>query len=460
MLKRLTKSLSSTAFKLFIAFWLFAILSMVLTRVISSQLAEESILMPLHKKDISKLSRVIKRIEKSRKLTLNNLVAKSPSFKGEAILIKAIDTNKVYASKKPFLTPLIPYIEKNSFHNPSTIQFANARITGPLNTTIENTQYQLYIVVPSGSPHFRSYVLQLPAWARIGIPIIVSMLLSWLLARSLSNPLLKIKSAAAKIGNGQLTTRVDTKTTKRNDELGDLGRSFNQMAEKLEQNITAHQRLLGDVSHELRSPMTRLQMAIGLSLQSIDNKEALTTHLARCELEVSRLDEMIAEVLSLSRLENTIQYLTLQSCDLCALLTSSITDCQYVANDRAITINATMPEKCIVQADNNLIISAITNILSNAVKYSHSNSKIEVTMSCYEDRITIAFSDTGPGVPEESIDRLFQPFYRVENARDRTTGGTGLGLAIAQQAILAHNGKIFAKNNPSIGLTVEIELPR
>lgn len=460
MLNKLTRSLSSIAFKLFISFWLFAILSIVLTRFISIQLAEESVLRPLHKKDIAKLEHLKRRIDHSQKLTLERLLAKSPPFRGEAILIKNPDSTKVFASDKRFLKPLIPYLEKNSFNSPTSIQFANARITGPLNTSIENIEYQLYIAVKDDNPHFSSYVMQIPAWARIIIPIIVSMLLAWLLARSLSNPLLKIKSAAAKIGNGQLTTRVNNIATKRSDELGDLGRSFNQMAEKLEQNITAHQRLLGDVSHELRSPMTRLQMAIGLALQSIDNKEALITHLARCELEVSRLDDMIAEVLSLSRLENTLQHLTLQSCDLCALLTSCITDCQYLANENAIKINATLPEKCIIQADHKLIVSALTNILSNAVKYSYADSVIEVMMSVSEQEVIIQVVDAGPGVPEESISQLFQPFYRVEQARDRGTGGTGLGLAIAQQAILAHNGTISAHNHYPTGLTVVMMLPR
>ncbi|GHE89665.1 ATP-binding protein [Thalassotalea profundi] len=460
MFKGVTKSLSSIAFKLFISFWLFAILSIVLTRVISIQLAEESILRPLHKQDIAKLQHLKRRIEKSKKLTLNRLLTKSTPFRGEAILIKDPSNSKVFASEKNFLKPLIPYLEKNSFDSPASIQFANARVTGPLATSIDNIEYQLYIAAKDHNPHFSSYLMQLPAWARIIIPIIVSMLLAWLLARSLSNPLLKIKSAAAEIGNGKLTTRIAKKTTNRSDELGDLSRSFNQMAEKLEQNINAHQRLLGDVSHELRSPMTRLQMAIGLSLQSIDNKDALTSHLARCELEVSRLDDMIAEVLSLSRLENTLQNLTLQSCDLCALLTSCITDCQYIANEKSITISATMPAKCIIQADNKLITSALSNIITNAVKYSHEHSTIEVLMSVNELMVTIQVVDTGPGVPEESISQLFQPFYRVENARDRGTGGTGLGLAIAQQAILAHNGSIYANNNAPSGLTVTLTLPR
>ncbi|MGB1198955.1 MAG: ATP-binding protein [Thalassotalea sp.] len=459
MLKKLTRSLSSIGFKLFLSFWLFAILTFALTRFISTQLTQESVLIPLHKKDIAVLTHLQKRIKKSRKLTLNRLLNKYPSFRGETLLIKTLDTNKVLTNKKRFLLPLIPYIEKNNFTSPTTIQFANARITGPLIAEIDNNNYQLYLAVKGKSPHFSSYVRQLPLWVKILIPTVISMLLAWLLARSLSNPLVKIKSAAAQIGNGNLTSRVSDKTTKRSDELGDLGRSFNQMAEKLEQNITAHQRLLGDVSHELRSPMTRLQMAIGLASQAINNKDALAAHLARCELEVGRLDDMITEVLSLSRLENTLQHVNLQPCDFSVLLQSCITDCQYIANDKDIQITTDIISPCSIQADHSLINSALSNILTNAVKYSPQHSSINVGMSTNDKQVIIKVVDSGHGVPNEAISQLFQPFYRVEQARDRDSGGTGLGLAIAHQAILAHNGEITAYNNESIGLTVVITLP-
>ena len=460
MINAITKHLSSIAFKLFISFWLFALLSIVLTRLISAQLAQDSIVMPLHKNDISKLRHIKRRFDDHRQLSVKRIIERSPPFRGEAIVLKDIEASKVHAGERRFLAPLIPYLEKNSFSTPVSIQFANARLTGPLEVKIEEKDYQLYLAVRGENPHFQNFVMHLPAWARLIIPILVSMLLAWLVARSISQPLVKMKTAASKLGNGELMTRVDQQATERKDELGDLGRSFNQMAEKLQQNITAHQRLLGDVSHELRSPMTRLQMAIGLAMQS--NKETnrqLSAHLERCELEVSRLDKMIEDVLSLSRLENVLTQLQLQQCDLRQLTDTCIADCQYLANEKHITIEATEIPTIQIEADKGLLISIITNILTNAVKYSPDNSIISVNLAVDTNSVCWTIRDNGPGVPEQALPQLFQPFYRVEQARDRQTGGTGLGLAIAQQAVSAHQGEISARNNPEGGLTVTVKLP-
>ncbi|WP_448565190.1 ATP-binding protein [Thalassotalea ganghwensis] len=461
MFSVISKYLSSIAFKLFISFWLFALLSIALTRLISAQLAQESIVMPLHQNDISKLRHIKKRFDNHRQLSIKRFLERTPPFSGETILLKDVITNKVQASERRFLTPLIPYLEKNSFATPVSIQFANARLTGPLEVEVDSKSYQLYLAVRGENPHFQNFVMHLPAWARLIIPILVSMLLAWLISRSLSRPLVKMKAAAAKLGNGELTTRVDAQATDRKDELGELGRSFNQMAEKLQQNITAQQRLLGDVSHELRSPMTRLQMAIGLALQTNkDNNSDLSAHLERCELEVSRLDKMIEDVLSLSRLENILAQLHIEPLNLQKLTSNCIADCQYLANEKHITIEAEKLSAIEIEADKNLVISIITNILTNAVKYSPNNSIINVQLIRLDGNfVSLTVQDNGPGVPEESLAQLFQPFYRVAQARDRQTGGTGLGLAIAQQAVNAHHGDIFAKNNPDGGLTVTVKLP-
>ena len=231
------------------------------------------------------------------------------------------------------------------------------------------------------------------------------------------------------------------------------------MAEKLEQNIGSHQRLMADVSHELRSPMTRLQIALGLAQQENIAPELLQKHLQRCELEVARLDEMISSVLSLSRMENTISQMELMSVDLKQLLELCIEDAQYIANEKSIAITLKGASTCLTQADPNLLSSAFNNILINAVKYSPPNDTLIVYLTQNGNSFTIDIVDSGTGVPAEDLDKLFEPFYRVAQARDRATGGTGLGMAIAKQAIVAHNGHIYAINNQSNGLTVTIELP-
>jgi two-component system sensor histidine kinase CpxA len=267
-----------------------------------------------------------------------------------------------------------------------------------------------------------------------------------------------MQKAAARLGDGEFSARIPL-IAQRNDEIGACAVSFNLMAEKLEQNIASHQRLMADVSHELRSPMTRLQIALGLAQQDNISEALLHKHLQRCELEVARLDEMIANVLTLSRMENTISQMELMSVDLKQLLTLCIEDAQYIANEKSITITFDCQGTSLLQADPNLLSSAINNILINAIKYSHTNDQLKVHLIKTSSHFIINIIDTGIGVPADDLPKLFEPFYRVAQSRDRATGGTGLGMAIAKQAIVAHNGNISAENNSENGLTVTIELP-
>ena len=242
--------------------------------------------------------------------------------------------------------------------------------------------------------------------------------------------------------------------------MGALATSFNQMAEKLEQNLNAQQRLLGDVSHELRSPLTRLQMALGLAQEPLLSEQSRIQYLQRCELEIGRLDNMIGDVLALSRLENIMQSLQLNTFNFSLLLSNIVEDEQFIANEKSILITVAPHSSIKISADSSLLSSAISNIVGNAVKYSPENSTISITLTQLKEELILTVSDAGMGVPEQAITQLFEPFYRVNTARDRQTGGTGLGLAIAKQAILAHQGCIFAKNNSaSSGLTITVTLP-
>jgi two-component system sensor histidine kinase CpxA len=241
------------------------------------------------------------------------------------------------------------------------------------------------------------------------------------------------------------------------------------MAEQLERHQGAQKRLLGDISHELRSPMTRLQMALGLAQQEATTEQAREKYLQRCQIEIERLEKMVADVLSLSRLENTLHGLEKEKIDVNILLNNIISDEQFTADTKAITITLNSTHDAIINADRALITSAISNVLSNAVKYSPEQSEIIVKMTKNQQTLTLTIIDSGHGVPEEALPKLYSPFYRVNLARDRTTGGTGLGLAIAKQAIIAHQGTITAKNiidnqhnensHSVAGLSVIIELP-
>lgn len=458
----LPRTLSSIGVKLFLSFWLITISSIAITRFVSAQLEQESTIIETHQGDLRKLAHLKKRISRRQPKSIQQILEHEPFPKGMSILIKNEQNQEVYFHEKRYLKNISLYLQKNDIAHQTSIQFPFIRITGPEIINVNNQPYQFYAAIRVKSPHLGSVFMQLPTWARFVIPLFVSFILCWILAKTLTKPILALKSAALEFGNGNYDIRV-TDATKRNDELGAMANSFNQMADKLKANIHAHQRLLADVSHELRSPMTRLQIALGLVTKSLDNKAQVEKHVERCEREIAQLDNMINHVLSLSRLENSCQDLQLSELNVDKLLIQATEDAQLLANEKAITIELAFSFKDKILLDQNLFLSAINNILINAIKYSHQQSSISVNCHKHDSleskSVIISVTDSGIGVPEQQLSLLFKPFYRVSDARDRDSGGTGLGLAIAKQAIEMHNGKISAQNNHSGGLTITIELP-
>ncbi len=346
--------------------------------------------------------------------------------------------------------------------NPVTIDFAFTQVTSSQPIMLNGQRMQLFLASELQRKHLVNLVNQLPFAIRVIFLLAISFLCCWLLAKSFSKPLIAIQKASKDIGQGKLATRID-KFDQRSDEFGALARSFNQMAEQLENNITAHQRLLGDVSHELRSPLTRLQLAVALAEKNIGNEEEQQKHLIRCEMEVDRLDEMIADVLTLSRLEHSQNAFTADEIELKHFVEQVINDCQYFANSKNVTITFKDKVSSPILADVKLLASAISNVVNNAVKYSPNNNEVTVTLrkqlSDQHKQIVLTVSDHGPGVPDDVITELFSPFFRVADGRERSSGGTGLGLAIAQQGIHLHQGEIYAQNRKGNGLKVTIILP-
>lgn len=454
MINQFIRKIYTINIKLFLWFWLVAIVSIFSTKFISEQLAEDVLILPPHPIDQQKLYHVANKIRKNKPKHLH-LFINSLKNKSDAVLItKDIKTNLILPNSELF-NDVYQYLEKNSFSNLTTIKLSNTRITGPIK--ISKGSKQLYIIHRDNKRRFAFLLRQLPYWMRIAIPVVISFLLCWLLARTLSKPISNMKNVANKFGNGDLSVRIKN-TNKYNDELGDLAKTFNIMADKIQHNVESHQRLLGDVSHELRSPMTRLQVAIALAEKSKQQPKALTKHLTRCEIEVERLDSMIENVLSLSRLENSIQHTEFSTLHINEIIEPLIEDNQYLAEDRNIVIRSNITP-CSIQGDITLLSSAINNVLLNAVKYSPDNSEVSLSVSIVNQKIEIHIDDQGSGVPNESLDSLFKPFYRTTEARERKTGGTGLGLAIAKQAINLHNGTIKAENLELSGLRIRIKLP-
>jgi len=297
--------------------------------------------------------------------------------------------------------------------------------------------------------------------ARVGLVILVAGMVCYGLASYLTRPLRRLRQAARQLAEGDLTVRTGKAVGCRHDEIGELGRDFDFMAEELESLMKSQRRLLSDISHELRSPLTRLNVALELARQR--SGDGAKSALDRIELEVVRLNELIGQLLTLARFENQYNESDKTKIDLGALLTQITEDADFEAQGRSRKVQLRIYSQTIVFGIAGVLRSAIENVVRNGIYYTPENSIVNVIlMQMVRDNDTYAVirvSDSGPGVPESDMTKIFQPFYRVADARDRHTGGVGLGLAITERAIRLHRGQINASNAPEGGLVVEIVLP-
>jgi two-component system sensor histidine kinase CpxA len=298
----------------------------------------------------------------------------------------------------------------------------------------------------------------------MAIPLVIAALISglvcFLLARYLTTPIDRLRRATYHYANGDLAHRVLPSMNDRKDEIADLARDFDDMAQHLQTLIASHKQLLSDVSHELRSPLARMQVALGLAQQR--EGEAENPELARIELEAERLNELIGQLLTLSRMESATADLQITEIDLRQLLLEIAKNANYEAAEKDCDVKLASPESIMLEADPQLLRSALENIVRNAVIYTDQATSIDIivqTDAAIEQEMLITIHDHGPGVPEDMLPRLFDPFVRVGEARDRQTGGYGLGLAIAERAIRLHGGMIEAENAPGGGLIVCVRLP-
>lgn len=290
-------------------------------------------------------------------------------------------------------------------------------------------------------------------YLRYGALLLVALLVCYALARYLSSPIQKIRRATQKLAEGELGTRVGDEVGNRRDELAVLAKDFDVMAERIESLITSQQRLSRDVSHELRSPLARMNVALEIAKQKSNGDSSPL--LDRIEAESNRLNEMISRLLTLSRLESGSQEFERTEIDLKTLVEQVASDADFEANAVGKSVKITHADKCSIVGSDELVSSAVENVLRNAVRYTRDGTAVEVSLESKDGTATVSVQDHGGGVPEDELENLFRPFYRVGEARDRSTGGTGLGLAIAEQAIKAHKGRIHARNYGD-GLVVEM----
>jgi two-component system sensor histidine kinase CpxA len=326
----------------------------------------------------------------------------------------------------------------------------------------------------SDGKHRYTLVLGLPPGPRVffgprGMPVpglviavISSGLVCYLLSWYLTKPIVRLRSATRRLAAGDLTARTGAPVTKRRDEVAGLMRDFDAMAERLEILLKAQSRLLNDISHELRSPLARLNVALGLARQRSGVESA--DMLERIELEASRLNELIGRILTLARLEDGEQRVPRTPVPLDQLVLNVAEDAEFEAQARHCHVTTTIPEgDWGVRGNSSLLHSAVENVVRNAIRYTQEGTSVEVEMLSVPgesvNEVVLKVSDSGPGVPPDALDKMFEPFYRLDDARGRLTGGVGLGLAITERAVRFHGGRVAARNREGGGLCVEIRLP-
>lgn len=289
--------------------------------------------------------------------------------------------------------------------------------------------------------------------AQILAVILVAGIVCYGLARYLTAPIVKLRRATRKFAEGDLQTRLEIK---RRDELGQLTREFDEMAERIETLVNSEKRLTQDISHELRSPLARLNVALEL-VRAKANPETQNL-LERIENESSRLNEMISRLLVLSKLETGSENFEKREVNLTKIFEQTAADADFEARGNGKSVKILQKDDVKSIGNETLLRSAIENVLRNAVRYTKEETAVEVKLVKEMNRAVVSARDYGAGVPDSELEKLFRPFYRVHTARERKTGGIGLGLAIAERAVHAHQGTIKAKNLDN-GLLVEINLP-
>ena len=280
------------------------------------------------------------------------------------------------------------------------------------------------------------------------------------LARYLTSPLSRLQKATQMLAAGNLKTRVGRVVEKRSDEFGDLGRDFDVMAGRIESLVGSQRRLLSDISHELRSPLARLNVALELARKQAGSQAAAS--LDRIGREAERMNDLIGQLLRLARLENGAETRQ-QRVAVAALVREVVKDADFEANAENRSVRVIESQECSVSGSEKLLRSAIENVVRNAVSYTAENTQVEVslrrTQRDGESCASISVRDHGPGVPSNELSEIFRAFYRVAEARDRQSGGTGLGLAITERIVRLHGGVVRASNAPGRGLIVEMRFP-
>lgn len=448
----------SLYWKIFLSFWLATILIIITTAWVTSEIAQKSSI-PAHEQVFmdSYANAAIAIIESSHRDTLKKWLKQTGESKQMTLYLLSSTGEVIGNQEPPYEIKQIGADLVNEELDNGILKFGNLIISHEILST-SGIAYRLAAVSEKPLSHF----VIIP-WAgltiRLTIAIFISGLICYLLSIYLTQPLRSLGLAAKSIAKGKLSTRVGQFKGHHRDELAELSQEFDRMAEQLEAMVNSKERLLQDISHELRSPLARLQIAIELGHNKTGDKAKLEFN--RMEMECLRLNTLIGEILEFTRLDKSPGQLNKALVPVLPLMQRLVEDANFEFNHSKHGI---LPDTSPVQQlyiDECLIHRALENIIRNAYRYSPPDEavRIELSTDASKQHFFIDVLDRGPGVPDEQLETIFNPFYRVDTSREKKTGGYGLGLAIADKAVKQHHGSIVAMNRERGGLHVRITLP-
>lgn len=442
-------------FKLLFGFWLCSslIIALILLLPVMLQKHEQA---PLEQEFLKVLTRVADRLESEPELLTRGQLPRMARHHDEHkrpirfYIVdqddRVINARNVPRRFKQFL------LMADEAKNPISHRSDDDIYFGPYPFTANGQTYQLYGKAHANRPLPWFVYLAQNKLLTAGIAILFSGLLCGLLAWHLGKPLNALRRSANTLAKGNLSHRVDKTTLARSDEMGQLAQSFNSMADAIEAMVNQQQRLMGDISHELRTPLTRLQLALALA----NKKGQQSTELERIKYEAIQLDELIGELLTLSRVTLNASDVMINA-ELSETLSQVLDDAEFEAEQQHKTLLIDIDDTLMFHHYPKHLQRAIENLLRNAIRYA--TSQIWISAKLVQDNIEIRIEDDGMGVDKQELEAIFRPFYRPDSARDRNTGGWGLGLAITQAAIKAHQGSIQASLMVPHGLSMKITLP-
>lgn len=439
------------AFRIFAWFWLVLLLTLGGAWLLARGLSDDTEIRRLPHGIAEQLEPLLKSLYKAD--SIEELAARINRRDRNRWLIVEPEQNQVLNSdilprnfNQKWLTEL------SQLNRPRLLIHRKTVLAGPFLVQFKGQQLALYQLRPRPqSPGLD--LMSLPDYLLPALLVLVSALASFILALTITKPLRLLQQKNLDFAGGDLTARADA-PARRNDEIGELSRGFNLMAAKIGDLLQNQQRLLRDVSHELRSPLTRAQLAIAL-----EQRQGGGAQLPRLQQELERVDQLLGELLTFSRLDAGQYQLQRQDVDLYDLIEEIIAVNQLEADQKQLQVTLQGLNPCPLFIEPKLLARAIENVLRNAIKYSPDKAKISFVLSKTATATTLAIADQGPGIPADSLEQIFAPFYRVSDSRNSQTGGTGLGLAIAAQVVRQHGGQIFASLPDAGGLCITLTLP-